>query len=229
MRPDVEKFAMPDPRERKGDRIDVAGVPVRGRRNTRVATSAVLVNAGDDPMIAILEADIDGVDMRGRGQRAVQQIIALLGAEIAGIRGSHLGEKAQRGFSAVDQVLGALDAGPAGLRDRIVQDRHHASRVLVVVVDQDENENGNAEADEQQRHDQTQPWPPHPGGQRKRSQPGQRPLQGTAASVREPAPQSPILTGTSNSGISQRPSISSSLFHISPAGSVSSASSPSLR
>jgi len=36
-------------------------------------------------------------------------------------------------------------------------------------------------------------------------------------------------TGTSNSGISQRPSMSSSLFHISPAGSVSSASSPSLR
>jgi hypothetical protein len=58
---------MPDPREREGDRIDVAGVPVRRRRNTGVATSAVLVDAGDDPMIAILEADIDGVDMRGRG------------------------------------------------------------------------------------------------------------------------------------------------------------------
>src|SRR6266700_4880997 len=103
---------MPDPRERKGDRIGVAGVPVRRPRNTRVATPAVLVDPGDDPMIPILEADIDGVDMRGRGQRAVQEIIALLGAEIAGIRSSYLGEKAQRGFGTVDQVLGALDAGP---------------------------------------------------------------------------------------------------------------------
>src|SRR5580698_1187603 len=99
MRPDVKKFAMPDPREPEGDRIDVAGVPVRGTRNTRVATPAVLVDPGDDPMIPILEADIGGVDMRSRSQRAVQEIIALLGAEIAGIRGSYLGEKAQRGFS----------------------------------------------------------------------------------------------------------------------------------
>ena len=53
-------------------------------------------------MIAILEADIDGVDMRGRSQGAVQQIIALLGAEITGIGGRHLGEKAQRAFGAVD-------------------------------------------------------------------------------------------------------------------------------
>src|ERR1700730_475734 len=151
MRPDVKKFAMPDPREPKGDRIDVAGVPVRRPRNTRVATPALLVDPGDDPMISVLEADIDGVDMRSRSQRAVQEIIALLGTEIAGIRGSYLGEKAQRDFSAVDQILGALDASPAGLRDRIVQDRHHAGGILVVIVDQDENENGNAEADEQQR------------------------------------------------------------------------------
>src|SRR5580700_11440961 len=157
MRPDVKKFAMPDPRERKGDCIDVAGMPVRRPRNTRVATPAVLVDPGDDPMIAILEADIDGVDMRSRSQRAVQEIIALLGAEIAGIRGGYIGEKAQWGFSAVDQVLGAFDTGTAGLRDRIVQDRHYAGRIPIVIVDQDENQNGNAEADEEQRRDQTQP------------------------------------------------------------------------
>src|SRR3984893_1141445 len=127
MGPDVKKCAVPDPREREGDRIDIAGVPVCRPRNTKVATPAVLVDPGDDPMISVLEADIDGVDMRSRSQRAVQEIIALLDAEIAGIGGGYLGEKAQRGFSTVDQVLGAFDAGPAGLRDRIVQDRHHAS------------------------------------------------------------------------------------------------------
>src|SRR6476660_4320870 len=47
-----------------------------------------------DPKRPIREADIDGVDMRRRGQGAVQQIIALLGAEITGIGGRHVGEKA---------------------------------------------------------------------------------------------------------------------------------------
>ena len=103
MRPDVEEFAMTNPRERRGDRIDVAGVPVRRGRNSRVTTPAVLVDPGDDTMIAILEADIDGVDMRSRSQGAVQQIVALLGAKITGIRSRHLGEKAQRGFGTVDQ------------------------------------------------------------------------------------------------------------------------------
>ena len=82
--------------------------------------------------------------MRGRGQGPIQQVAALLGAEIAGIDGGHLGEKAQRAFGVVDQILGAFHAGLAGLRDRFVQDRYHAGRVLVVIVDQDENENGNA-------------------------------------------------------------------------------------
>ncbi len=70
------------------------------------------------------------------------------------------------------------------MRDRIIQDRHHPGRILVVIVDQDENENGYAEADEQQGHDQTQPWPPHRGDRWKLSQPGQYPLQGAAVSVR---------------------------------------------
>ena len=77
-------------------------------------------------MIAILEADVDGVDMRRRGQPAIQQVVALLGAEISGIGACYLGEKAQRAFRALDQILGTLDAGLAGLRDRVVQNRHHA-------------------------------------------------------------------------------------------------------
>jgi len=77
-------------------------VPVRCRRNPRIGAPAILVDAGHDPMIAILEADVDGVDMRGRCQRAVQQITALLGAEIAGIGGRHFGEKAERAFRALD-------------------------------------------------------------------------------------------------------------------------------
>src|SRR5258708_18643413 len=76
MGPYVEECAMAHPREPKSDRIDIAGVPVRSRWNTRVATSAVLVDSGNHTMIPILEADIDGVDMRGRGSGPVPQIPA---------------------------------------------------------------------------------------------------------------------------------------------------------
>jgi hypothetical protein len=47
-------------------------------------------------------------------------------AEIAGIGACYFGEKAQRAFRVLNQILGALDAGLTGLRDRVVQDRHHA-------------------------------------------------------------------------------------------------------
>ena len=167
MRPYVEEFAMTDSRERRGERIDVAGVPVRGSRNTGVASPAVFVNAGDDAMIAILEAGIDGVNMRSRGQGAIQQVVALIGTKILRIGSRHLGDKAQKAFGTFDQIMGALDADLAGLRDRVMQDRDHSGRIPVVIVDQDENKNGNAEADEKQRHDQAQPRSPDPGEQRR--------------------------------------------------------------
>jgi len=73
-------------------------------------------------MITILETDVDSVDIRGRRQGAIQQIAALLGTEIAGIGGGQFGEKAQRAFGILDQILGAFNAGLAGLRDRVVED-----------------------------------------------------------------------------------------------------------
>src|SRR5258706_12516839 len=102
MGPYVEEFAMAHTQQGKGDRIDVAGVPVCGRWNTRISAPAVLVDAGDDTMITILEADIGGVDLGGRGQRAIQQIAALLSTEITGMGGSQLPEKAQRAFGVLD-------------------------------------------------------------------------------------------------------------------------------
>ncbi len=176
---------MPDSRERKGDRIDVAGVPVGGRGNLGIGAPAVLIDPGDHPVIAILETDIGGVDIGARGQRAIEQVVALLGTEVSGFGGGHFGEKAQRAFRVLDQVLGTLNAGPAGLRDRLVEDRHHCGGVLVVIVDQDEDENGNAQADEQQRHDQAQSQPPPRDKPRKRAQSGQGAAKGAAASVRD--------------------------------------------
>src|ERR1700726_2433441 len=102
MRPYVEEFAMTLTKQGISGRIDVAGMPVGGRRNPRISAPAVLVDAGDHPMIAIFEADIGGVDIRSRSQRAVQQIAALLGAEVTGIGGGHLGEKTQRAFGILD-------------------------------------------------------------------------------------------------------------------------------
>ena len=63
---------------------------------------AILVDAGDDTMITVVKADIGGVDMRSRGQDAIEQIAACLGAEIAGIDGRHLGDKPQRALGALD-------------------------------------------------------------------------------------------------------------------------------
>jgi hypothetical protein len=82
-------------------------------------------------MIAILETDGDTVDMRGRGEGAIQQIAALFGTEVAGIGGGQFGDKAQRAFGVVDQILGAFNAGLAGLCDRFVQDRYDAVRILL--------------------------------------------------------------------------------------------------
>ena len=118
-------------------------------------------------MIAILEAGIHGVNMCSRGQGAIQQVIALLGTKILRIGSRDLGDKAQRAFGTFDQVMGALDAGLAGLRDRVVQDRDHSGRISIVIINQDKNKNGNAEADEKQRHDQTQPRSSDPFEQRR--------------------------------------------------------------
>src|SRR5438876_11496826 len=92
--PYVEKSAMAHPLQRISDRIDVAGVPVGGHWNTRIGASAVFVDPGDHPVITILEADINSVDIGSRSQRAIQQVVALVGTEILGIGGSHFGEKA---------------------------------------------------------------------------------------------------------------------------------------
>jgi len=108
------------------DGVDGAGMPVGRCGNPGIGAPAVLVDPGDHPMITILETDVNGVDMGGRGQGAIQQIAALFGTEIAGIGGGQLGDKAQRAFGVVDQILGAFNAGLAGLCDRFVQDRYNA-------------------------------------------------------------------------------------------------------
>jgi len=43
----------------------------KGCWNPGIRAPAILVNSRHDPMIAILEAGVDGVDMPGRGERAV--------------------------------------------------------------------------------------------------------------------------------------------------------------
>jgi hypothetical protein len=137
-------------------------------------------------MIAILEADIGGVDIGRRRQGAIEQIAALFGAKIAGISGRHLGEKAQRALGALNQILGAFNAGLARLRDRITEDRHDRGRILVVIVNQDEDEYRNAQADEEHRHDHAHPRAPHRPNQRKRAQPGQQAVQDAAPATRPP-------------------------------------------
>ena len=50
--------------------VDVAGVPLRSRRDTRIEAAPIGVDVGDNPMEAVLEADVEGVNLIGRDQRA---------------------------------------------------------------------------------------------------------------------------------------------------------------
>jgi len=69
----------------------------------------------------------------GRGERAVIQFAALLGAEIARIRARYFGENAA-GFPCPRLSFGALDAGLAVCATASFRIANHASRVLVVVI-----------------------------------------------------------------------------------------------
>src|SRR6201747_807497 len=99
---------MSDSRECKGDRIDVAGVPVSDRGNLGIGAPAILVDPGDHPVITILETDIGSVDIRPGCQSAIKQVVALFGAEVTRIGGGQFSEKAERAFGVLNQILGSL-------------------------------------------------------------------------------------------------------------------------
>src|SRR5215470_17717318 len=77
MRPCIEERAIADPSRGARKAVDVAGMPVRRRWNLRVGPPAVVVDAGHDAVIAVLEADIGRIDLPRRGERLVEQISAL--------------------------------------------------------------------------------------------------------------------------------------------------------
>src|SRR6266542_5515196 len=81
VRPRVEEDAVATTVLAGGQVVDVARVPVCGPRDLRVGASATLVDPGDDAMIAVLEAHVDGVDLLGGGERSIQQLPALLRSE----------------------------------------------------------------------------------------------------------------------------------------------------
>ena len=83
VRPHVEEGAMTAPIFRAdGEIVDVARVPVGVLRNLRIGALAIVVDPGDDAMVAVLEADIGGVDLVRRCQNPIERVAAVLGSEV---------------------------------------------------------------------------------------------------------------------------------------------------
>jgi hypothetical protein len=133
--------------------IDEARMPIGGRRDLRVGTPAIIVDARHDPMISILKADVDTVDLGSGGECLIKNIAALLGTEEARVVSRHFGHHPQRSRHVLDHGLDIFDRRLPCLFHVVPQRGDNGLGVVLVVVDQDKKHNGNREADEQTRHD----------------------------------------------------------------------------
>ena len=61
-------------------------MPIGIGRYAEVAAAAIRINARYNAVVTVFKAGIDGIDVIDRSQRAIEQVSALLGAEIAGVR-----------------------------------------------------------------------------------------------------------------------------------------------
>jgi hypothetical protein len=133
--------------------IDEARMPIGGRRDLRVGTPAIIVDARHDPMISVLKADVDTVDLGSGGECLIKNIAALLGTEEARVVSRHFGHHPQRSRHVLDHGLDIFDRRLPCLFHVVPQRGDNGLGVVLVVVDQDKKHNGNREADEQTRHD----------------------------------------------------------------------------
>ena len=140
---------MPGAGRAGGKTVDVAGMPVGRRRDQGIGAPAVVVDPGHDAVVAVFEAHIGGIDLRGCGQRPIKKLPARLGAEEIGIGSGGGRQKPERSGNRLDEVFGVLDAGLICPGDVVTQCRGNGHRVGVVVVKQDEDQDGDGKADEQ--------------------------------------------------------------------------------
>jgi hypothetical protein len=121
MGPDIEEGAVAHPPQLPGKAVDIAGMPVRGLRYLRIGAPAVVVDPGDDAMVAVFKADIGRIDLPRRGQRLIEQFPALLLLERLGVFGSDRSQQLERGRYRVDEILCLFETGTLGLRDIVLQ------------------------------------------------------------------------------------------------------------
>ena len=133
------------------ERIDPARMPVGARRDSRVAAPAVGVDARHYAVIAVLEADIERVDLVGRGQRLVEDVAALLAAEEAGLGAGHRGDQAQCRADRRQEVRGGGDRFVARPVDEAIGQRAQVAGVLVIAEGDDEPERGQDQQHEDRR------------------------------------------------------------------------------
>ena len=109
--PNVEKSSMPAAIFAGGKIVDVAGMPVCGRGDQRIGASTVVIDPGHDAVVTVFEAHISGIDLRGRCQRSIEEIPALLSAKETGIISCGGCKKPERTGNRLDEVFRILDAG----------------------------------------------------------------------------------------------------------------------
>src|SRR5262249_8837074 len=76
--------------------VDVTGVPIGARRDAGIGAPALVVHPSNHPMVAVLEAHVDGVDLVSRDQGAIQELPARLRLEERRVGGRDLREQPQR-------------------------------------------------------------------------------------------------------------------------------------
>ena len=127
-------------------------MPVDRGGDAPIAPPPVGVHSGDNSMITILEAGIYRVDLIRRDQGLIEQIAALLGAEVGRIGRCYFGDHAQRAGNRFQQISGhgnTVIPCPLNLN---VRQRYQITRILTVAVEHDQRQHGQYQDHEQHRN-----------------------------------------------------------------------------
>ena len=162
MRPGVEERSVPRAGGAGGKIVNIARMPFRGRGDLGIRAPAILVDARHHPMIAILEAHVDRIDLVSGNQRSIEQVRALFTPEERRIGTSHARKQPKRSHHRIYEIFGVLDADLHRLGDRLIKRHGDCRSVFLIIVEHNENEDRYGETDKKNSHHGAQLGSPQP-------------------------------------------------------------------